>query len=140
MDDVRIMKKEDIPKLKEVIEDDNMIYSPNSLERYVDNKSNIAFIIEEDNKIVGLAYCYILERLDEVNPMLYIHSVGILSTYQNKGLGTKLMNYIIGYAKMNNYSECFVITEKSNKRACKVYEKVGGVSEHSDDIVYVVEY
>jgi ribosomal protein S18 acetylase RimI-like enzyme len=139
MFNIKVLENEDISGLKEVIEDDNMVYSENSLKNYIENNNNIAFIVEVDNKIIGLAYCYKLERLDEIKPMLYIHSVGILSSFQNKGFGTKLIQFIAEYAKDNGFSECFVITEKSNKRACTIYERANGIADHSDDIVYVID-
>ena len=42
--------------------------------------------------------------------------------------------------KENGFSECFVITDKGNKRACRVYEKAGGKNDFEDEIVYVIKH
>lgn len=50
------------------------------------------------------------------------------------------MAWLSDYAKNLGCSELFVITDKGNPRACRVYEKAGGKSEYSDEIVYVIDY
>ncbi|GHV40840.1 hypothetical protein FACS189490_06670 [Clostridia bacterium] len=136
---IELLKPEDVELVKELVEDGNRIFSKKKLERFVISDGNYAFIAKIDNEAAGLAYCYTLERLDEAGPMLYIHSVGILPQYQNCGLGTRLMRFIVDFARGKGFSECFVITDRNNPRACKIYEKVGGVSEYEDEVVYVID-
>ena len=50
-----------------------------------------------------------------------------------------LFQYIVNYSAINGYSECFVITDKGNKRACRIYEKAGGKSDYEDEIVYIIK-
>ena len=137
---VRRLTVDDIPHMKEVIEDDNMEYSPQAIEAFITKAGNYGFVVLVDGNIVGFAYAYELVRVDEVAPMLYVHSVGLLPAYQNKGLGTRLMAYITAYAKEHGFSECFVITDKGNARACRVYETVGGKSAYENEIVYVMDF
>jgi ribosomal protein S18 acetylase RimI-like enzyme len=137
--EIRLIKEDDIPNMKEIIEDDGMVYNADNIIDFVKEENNYGFIILVDNKIVGLSYCYNLLRLDG-KKMLYMHSIGILKEYQNQGLGTKLVQYIVDYGKANSFSECFVITDKGNPRACHVYEKVGGKNDYEDEIFYVFNY
>lgn len=136
--EIRLMKNSDIKSMKKVLEDDSMIYNEKNLINFVNSKDNYGFIVIVDNNIVGFSYCYGLLRPDG-KKMLYIHSVGLLKVYQNKGLGSMLIKYIVNYAKTNGFSEAFVITDKGNPRACKVYEKAGGKNDIKDEIVYVFE-
>lgn len=56
--------------------------------------------------------------------MFYIHSVDVISEYQNKGIGTKLMEFMLEYIKKENkYYKFFVLTENDNIKACKLYQK-----------------
>ena len=59
--------------------------------------------------------------------------------FQNKGIGTELLNYTKNYAKKLGCQEMFLITNRSNIPACKCYEKAGGISEANDDVVYVYD-
>lgn len=137
--EMRLINENDIQNMKKILEDDNMIFDKNNVENFIKEKNNYGFVIIVDSNIVGFSYCYGLLRPD-AKRMLYIHSVGILPDYQNKGLGTMLVKYIVDYGKNNGFSESFVITDKGNLRACKVYEKSGGKSDIENEIVYVFEY
>ena len=72
--------------------------------------------------------------------MFYVHSIGILSDYQDKGYGTGLLSFIKDYSKNIGCSKMFIITDKGNSRACHVYEKVGGMNDIENEIVYVYDY
>lgn len=50
------------------------------------------------------------------------------------------MVWLADYDRKLRCSELFVITDKENPRACRVYEKVGGKSEYDNEVVYVIDY
>ncbi|WP_257141606.1 GNAT family N-acetyltransferase [Enterococcus faecium] len=83
--------------------------------------------------------CYTLLRPDG-KTMFYLHSIGMLPNYQDKGYGSKLLSFIKEYSKEIGCSEMFLITDKGNPRACHVYEKLGGKNDYKDEIVYVYDY
>jgi len=116
-----------------------MIFNPEYIKDYLSTDGNYAFGWISDGRIVGLAYGYDLERLDGRH-MFYLHSIGFLPEYQNGGRGAKFFQYIVDYARKHKFSEVFVITDKSNPRACRIYEKAGAKSDRDDDIVYVADF
>ena len=138
---VNIKRLEDkyILQMKEVLEDDNMIFDLNNLKKFLTTPNTYGFIAKVDENIVGFAYCYALQRPDGL-VMFYLHSIGILPNYQDKGVGSKLMRFIIDFAKKSNFSELFVITDKGNPRACHLYEKFGGKNDYENEIVYVYDF
>ena len=138
---VEQLKKSDIQSLQEIVEVAEMSFNIEQIERFLSKKQNLAFLAKLDDKIIGLLYGYELTKMDVNRPQFFIYSVDILPDYQNNGYGSQLVKYSVDYVKKHNYSESFVITEKNNIRACKVYEKAGG--KHSDedcDRVYCMEY
>jgi len=137
--EIKLLTKDDLDLMREVLEDDNMVFDAESLGRFIDDKHSFGFIAKYDDKIVGFAYAYSLLRPDGKS-MFYLHSIGLLSDYQNKGIGSELMKYVLDYAKNNEYSECFVITDKGNQRACHLYEKFGGKNNFEDEIVFVYDF
>ena len=85
--------------------------------------------------------------------MFYLHSIGMLPNYQDKGYGSKLLSYfpwwkyskeVLEVTEKNLYIKklyvWFLITDKGNPRACHVYEKLGGKNDYKDEIVYVYDY
>lgn len=135
----KLLEEHEIKLMKEVLEDDNMVFNLNSLSDFVRNSNSFGFIAKEENKIVGFAYGYTLLRPDG-KKMFYLHSIGMLPNYREKGYGTELLSYIKDYSKLLGCSEMFVITDKGNPRACHVYEKLGGINDYEDEVVYVYDY
>ncbi|MDE5539870.1 MAG: GNAT family N-acetyltransferase [Bacilli bacterium] len=125
--------------MESVLIDDKMIFNIDYLDDFIKDKNSFGFIAKENNSIVGFAYAYTLLRPDG-KTMFYLHSIGMLPEYQNKGYGSKLLKFIKEYSKKIGSSEMFVITDKGNQRACHVYEKNGGINEVADEIVYVYDY
>ncbi len=119
----------------------NMNIVPNKI--IIDNKNLLRqdiknFIIDDDNycfvgiledKIVAFLYGYGMLRPDGKS-MFYIHSVDVFEDYQNNGIGTKLIDYVLNYVKNENkYYKFFVLAENDNIRACKVYQKFANKEE-----------
>lgn len=135
----KLLEENDLSLMQEVLYDDNMIFNLEYLNNFINNQNAYGFIAKEENKILGFAYAYTLLRPDG-KMMFYLHSIGILPNYQNKGYGSKLLHFIKEYSKKIGCSEMFVITDKDNTRACNVYEKLGGKNDHDNEIVYVYDY
>jgi dTDP-4-amino-4,6-dideoxy-D-galactose acyltransferase len=79
--------------------------------------ADITFSIKVDNHIAGFV------TLKKKNLQANIGLIGISSKYQNKGLGSKLMNQVFTWCKENGITSCEVVTQKDNAIACKFYEK-----------------
>ena len=120
--------------MEEVLIDDNMVFDIDNLKGFLNDTSSFGFIAKENNKIIGFAYCYTLLRPDG-KTMFYLHSIGMLPNYQDKGYGSKLLSFIKEYSKEIGCSEMFLITDKGNPRACHVYEKLGGKNDYKDERV-----
>ena len=135
----KLLERKDIELMEEVLKDDNMTYNKIKLEEFLNNNNSLGFIAKENTNIVGFAYGYTLLRPDGKN-MFYLHSIGMLPSYQNRGYGTKLLEFIKDYSIKIGCSEMFVITDKGNPRACHLYEKLGGKNDYEDEIVYVYDY
>ncbi|CAG4707333.1 acetyltransferase (plasmid) [Enterococcus faecalis] len=108
---INIPKKNDLEFMEEVLIDDNMVFDIDNLKGFLNDTSSFGFIAKENNKIIGFAYCYTLLRPDG-KTMFYLHSIGMLPNYQDKGYGSKLLSFIKEYSKEIGCSEMFLITDK----------------------------
>ena len=125
MKDVKFIRlsKENINIISNVVKIDNEELSKQDIERFIIDDENYCFIGIIENKTVAFLYGYGMLRPDGKS-MFYIHSVDVLPDYQNNGIGTKLMEYVLNYIKdEKRYYKFFVLTEDENIRACKVYQK-----------------
>jgi len=132
----KLLEEKDLVLMKEIIEDDDMIFDYENIKKFYSDKNTISFIAKIENKIVGFVYGY-----DIIHPngkhAYFIYSVGMLPDYQNQGYGTKLLEFVKQYIRKHNFFEMFVMTDKGNPRACHVYEKLGGKNDYEDEICYV---
>ena len=135
----KLLEKKDLELMLDFIDDENTNYKTEELENFINNKSNLGFIAKYNNKIVGFSFGYILIHPNG-EKIFYFDAIDIMKDYQDKGIGTELMNYTKNYVKKIGCSEMFLVTNKSNISACKCYEKSGAVSASEDDIVYVYDF
>lgn len=134
----KVLENEDIDLMQYFVDDENTKYEKENLIKFINDKNAYGFIAKLDNKILGFAYGYTLQRPDGKKDF-YLHAIDIMLEYQGNGYGTSLMNYIKEYIKTMECRKMFLITNKSNVSACKCYEKAGGVNNADDEIVYVIE-
>ena len=116
-----------IVPIKIIIDNENL--SRQDIEKFIIDDDNYCFVGILEDKIVAFLYGYGMLRPDGKS-MFYIHSVDVFEEYQNNGIGTKLIDYVLNYVKNENkYYKFFVLTENDNIRACKVYQKFANKEE-----------
>lgn len=114
------------------------VYEENA-RQFLMNSKNWIFACVQEEQIIGFAYGYELNRLDNQGNMLYIHEVGVLPQYQRQGIGFQILTDIKKLCKLTGICRLFLITQKHNAAACALYEKVGGektADAHDDDVTY----
>ena len=107
-----------------------------NVRQFLTNPMNWLFACIENGRIIGFAYGYELNRMDDIGNMLYIHEVNVLPEYHRQGIARTMLESIKSACKLLGMCRFFLITRKSNVPACKLYESVGGVSAHDDNDVY----
>lgn len=136
----KMLTEKDISSIKEIIEW-FIEYDYEQIKVFLSEKQNIAIVAKLDGKTIGLIYGYSLTRIDGKSPQFFIYSVDIHSAYQDKSYGSQLVQYVVDWARNNGFCESFVLTDKDNPRACRVYEKAGMTHSKNDcDRMYVAEY
>lgn len=61
-----------------------------------------------------------------------IDDFSVFQTYRRKGYGTKLIKFVLQFAKKDLYLSVY----KTNSIACKFYERIGFKIEHNCDQLY----
>lgn len=73
----------------------------------------------ENGKVIGtLAYSFIYDRIE-------IDNIEVDELYRGKGIGTKLMSYMVSIAIENRVINITLEVRKSNSVAIKLYKKFG---------------
>ena len=109
-----------------------------NMDKNIDHKNKIyndlvsgnrkTFVYVKDNEYIAEA-SLVFNKADEdytiPNVRIYLSRVIVKKDFRGKGYGKKLMNYIIDYAKNNNYKEMSLRVDLDNYIAFKLYVDLG---------------
>ena len=100
-------------------------------------QSSIYFLAEQAGEMVGYLFLW---DMDKSVPWL---GIAVREGFKGKGLGRKLMNYSIEYARKQNKGGILLTTHMANMRGQALYEGVGferlGVHT-SGEILYLIRF
>lgn len=92
------------------------------------NDKNTFLLVAKEQEIVGIVYAEIIEkigRLTKSKKCLYINTLGTKKDYQNKGIGTLLINEIKKIAKEHKCDSINLNVWSFNENALKFYKHTG---------------
>lgn len=95
--------------------------SQSHLNNLLNNRNFFAVIAKTENKIIGGLTVYILDQYYSEKPLAYIYDLAVLSEFQRKGVGRKLINFTNEYCKKNGFEEVFVQADKVDDYAIDFY-------------------
>ena len=98
----------------------------NSVKAFLGDPDCWLFAAVSENRIIGFAYGYALQRLNTQRKMLYIHEVGVLEEYQRQGIGTRLMEALRKDCEAEKICKMFLTCYENNAGANALYRKAGG--------------
>lgn len=135
MEFIRV-NKSNIYKLQEFIDN-----AGNALQtfRYFNNRSllvvenhSVTYLIVDKNKA---PVCY--GHLEKENEILWL-GIAVIEKQKGKGLGKKMMQYLIDFAKQSNETIITLSVDKINTTAISFYKKFGfSVIKETENIIYM---
>jgi len=102
-----------VPPLNEVVNIEDYA------KKIVDNA--MIFNREINNKIIACVCAYFNKERNSV----FITNVSVIKEFSSQGLVTTLLKECIDYAKKNDYSSIKLQVSYDNKKAIRLYEKLG---------------
>ena len=110
-----------------------------SLRAFLGDPDCWLFAAVQENRVIGFAYGYALQRLNTQRKMLYIHEVGVLDDWQRQGIGTRLMEELLKACEAEHICKMFLTCYQNNAGANALYRKAGGKccdESQGEDTVY----
>ena len=98
-----------------------------------DPRHHLAAAIE-DQVVIGFASGVHYVHPDKAHPEFWINEVGVAPAFQNHGIGKALMRAMLVVASELGCKEAWVLTERNNTPAMRLYQSLGG-SEAADETV-----
>ena len=128
---IRKILKEEFVKLKNLFPGNEELwikYKNQRLKEFENNEIDV-YALEENEKFIGeVTVNYISHDLETEtipNIRVYFEAYRIDKKYQGKGLGQKLIEYVINDLKEIGYTEFTIGVEEDNEKAKHIYFKYG---------------
>lgn len=78
--------------------------------------------------VIGFASAVHYVHPDKSSPELWINEVSVASTHQGRGIGKALIAALLDVGRTLGCSEAWVLTDRDNARAMRLYEAGGGIA------------
>ncbi len=113
----------------DLFKDGTKKYTDEELIKIIHNDLTPIFVYEENNIVLGYAFCIHQQHINDNNltdvKVLYIDDLCVDEMARGKHIGTKLYEYVLDYAKKNNYYEVTLNVWADNTSALKFYQHIG---------------
>ncbi len=91
------------------------------LKKLLNNSNFFVFVAKDRDQLIGGLTAHVLDRYDNEKPSAYVYDLAILTDYQRKGIGKKLMATLNEYCEKNGFNEVFVQAETDDFQAVNFY-------------------
>ena len=118
----------ELDKLKNLYDYENFEEFKQKITTDILDKVKDLYILEEDGKIIGeikVTYKSDMPNQTIQNIRVYLYAFRIHKDYQNKGLGQKLLTFVINSLENEGITEFTLGVEDDNEIAKHIYEKFG---------------
>ena len=90
------------------------------------NPQFLVLIAKAEVKIIGGLTAYILPSYQTRKSSIFIYDLGVATSFQRQGIGKRLLDSLLDYAKNHQIQDIFVDTElEDNEDALAFYQKTG---------------
>lgn len=137
MIEIRLLGSADSLVLSNVAADvfDDTIIEASARDFLADPRHRLVVAMDDD-LVVGFVSALIYLHPDKAAPELWIDEIGVAPTHQRQGIGKRLLQAILKYAREAGCKEAWVLTDRKNTAAMGMYESVGGFETLPDPTMF----
>lgn len=109
--------------------------APRLCEEFLNDPRHHLAVAMDAETVVGMASAVHYVHPDK-EPQLWINEIAVASTHQNHGIGKQLLDALLSLACELDCTEAWVLTERTNIPALKLYASCGGVEAPRDQVMF----
>lgn len=112
---------------REIFEEEEKAYPERDyLAKLLEDDHLLVITATLEGEVIGGLTAYRLPSYEEMASTIYIYDLGIKEAFRMKGIGKKLVNFLLDYAQNHQVNAVFVDTEQvDNEEAIAFYNTVG---------------
>ena len=135
--EIRILRPQDLAVLDRVAPDvfDHPINRERTAEFLNDPRHHLAVAVDE-GVVVGFVSAVHYVHPDKPSPELWINEVSVAESHRRQGLATKLLDEIFDLARQLGCTEAWVLTDRENKAAMRLYEGAGAATAPAESVMF----
>jgi GNAT superfamily N-acetyltransferase len=114
---------------------DHPIHARATIAFLADPRHHIVVAIE-NGVVVGFASGVHYFHPDKPVPELWINELGVAPTHRGGGVGTSLLEGLLQKARELGCAEAWVLTDRDNLAAMRLYASSGGVEARPDPVMF----
>jgi GNAT superfamily N-acetyltransferase len=135
--EIRVLQPGDEDVLRRVAPDvfDDPLNPRATREFLHDPRHHIVVAIDAD-VVVGFATAVHYVHPDKPSPELWINEVGVAPTHHQRGIGKALLEGLLDRARALGCREAWVLTERGNQPAMRLYQAAGGVEAGTGEVMF----
>lgn len=140
---IKLLTKEDLTEFislvnlfNTVFEEESKIGSEANLLDLLKNKSFIALVAIDEDKVVGGLTAYELPMYYSNSSEIFLYDLAVKPDYQRMGIGKGLLQRLKEYCTENGIKEFFVMAHEEDKHAIEFYHATGGKAEKVVNFLY----
>jgi aminoglycoside 6'-N-acetyltransferase I len=100
-----------------------------------DSRHHLAVAIDT-GLVVGFASAVHYFHPDKPVPELFVNEVGVAPSHQGRGLGKAILRCLLQHGRELGCAQGWVLTDRSNQPAMRLYAASGGSEFPSDQVMY----
>ena len=116
---IRKARLEDLPKIKDLSKKFNFELN-RDWKNLISSKNSEMFLLTDKKEIIGFTGLIYFKW----NNTIQISNIFVKPTYRRKGIGSKLVNFLVDKAKKTTY-RCLIAEAPSLNPVVKLYKKLG---------------
>ncbi len=135
--EIRLLGPGDTAVLDRVADDvfDNPLNAAATRAFLDDPRHHLAVAID-DGRVVGFVSAVHYVHPDKPRPELWINEVSVAETHRERGLGKGMMRAVLAAGQALGCSEAWVLTERDNMPAMRLYASLGGAPDPGDTVMF----
>lgn len=108
------------------------------LKKLLSRPENILIVAAQEGVPIGFLLAYLLDRVDRDQRMVCLYEVDVSERYRRRGIGRAMIDTLKMICRQENAMKTWVITNRSNLAAFRLYESTGATADPSGDEVSFV--
>ena len=104
---------------------------------FLKKPENLLIVAQEGGVPAGFLLAYALDRVDRERRMICLYEIGVAASSRRRGLATAMIEALLAWCRSQGVMKTWVITDRSNDAAMRLYAATGGRPDAGDDVVFV---